>query len=152
MGKSSATWPGVCSQEEMLRDDVERVERLIQRGHETIVTHKPNPHGVIGFHTLDSGFFSAWQSQCLNFVESRLPNNSPYAREFRDKIKHGYRGTVEAGIGILQSVKEDLQLSAIPPGTPPAQNPIELVCGICERLIIKSNLNNRRGAPRSCFL
>lgn len=115
-------------------DDVERVDRLIQKGHETLATHKPNPPGVIGFPTLDSGAFSAWQSQCLNFLESRLPNNSPYTREFRDKIKQGYRGTVEAGIGILQSVKEDLQLAAIPSGTSPAQNPLELLRGILRAL------------------
>ncbi len=114
-------------------DDIERAERLIQKGRETLATHSPNPPGVIGFPTLDSGAFSAWKSQCLNFLESRLPTNSPYTREFRDKINQGYRGTVESGIGMLQSVKEDLELSAIPSGTPPAQNPLELVRGICDR-------------------
>lgn len=114
-------------------DDIERVQRLIQKGRDTLATHSPNPPGFVGFPTLDAGTFSAWQSECLSFLESRLPSDSHYTREFRDKIKQGYTGTVESGIGILQSVKEDLQLSAIPSGTPPAQNPLELVRGICDR-------------------
>jgi len=124
-------------------NDLERVKRLIQKGHEVLSTHSPNPPGVIGFPTLDSGAFSAWQSQCLNFLESRLPHNSPYTREFRDKIKRGYRGAVKSGIGILESVKEDFETSAIPPEEA-ADNPVELVRVLCGRFhLIVRQLRSR---------
>lgn len=114
-------------------DDLERVERLIQKGHETLATYKPNSSGFIGKTTLDSGSFSAWKSQCFNFLESRLPPNSPYTREFFDKIKQGNKGTVESGIGILQSVKEDFELLVIPTRTPPSEEPLEHLRIICDR-------------------
>jgi hypothetical protein len=110
-------------------NDVEKVDRLIQKGNEVLATHHPNPPGVIGFPTLDSGAFSAWKSQCLNFLETRLPPNSPYTREFREKIKERYRSTVEAGIGIMESVKEDLGSSALEVGP----NPINLLRVLCDR-------------------
>jgi len=125
-------------------NDTDRVERLIEKGHETIATHCPNPPGVIGFPTLDSGAFSAWQSQCLNFLESRLPSNNPYTRAFQSKVKQGYRATVESGIGILQSLKEDLELSAIPSVTPLTHSPLDFIRSICDRFhIIACQIRSR---------
>ncbi|MDL1971522.1 MAG: hypothetical protein LWW94_11290 [Candidatus Desulfofervidaceae bacterium] len=89
-------------------NDIEKLEKLIEKGNEVLRTHRPNPPNVIGFPTLDSKAFSAWQTQCLNFLENRLPPNSPYVRAFKEKIQKGYQGTVKAGIGILEAVKEDL--------------------------------------------
>ncbi len=87
----------------------EKIEKLIQKGHEVLKTHEPNLPGVIGLPTLDSGAFSAWQTQCLNFLESNLPSGNSYVDAFRERIKQGHTGTVKAGIGILESVKEDLE-------------------------------------------
>ena len=91
----------------------EKVEKLIQKGHEFLKTHRPNPPGMIGFTTLDSGAFSAWQTQCLNLLESNLPSGNSYVNAFRERIKQGYTGTVKAGIGILESVKEDLETGVL---------------------------------------
>jgi hypothetical protein len=82
-------------------DDFEKIKRLIEKGHGVLRTHKPNPPEVIGFPTLDSGAFSAWQSQCLSFLEAKLSSNSPYVRAFQEKVKRGHTRQVKAGIGIL---------------------------------------------------
>ncbi len=90
-------------------NNIENIEKLIEKGQKVLATHIPNSPGVIGFPTLDSKAFSAWQTQCLKFLEKKLPSDSMYFHSFRDKVKQGYRGTVFAGIEILTSVKEDLE-------------------------------------------
>jgi len=128
-------------------EDLERVEKLIQKGYETLSTHKPNPPNFIGFPTLDSGSFAAWKSQSLSFLESRLPSNSPYIREFREKAKKEYKGNVEAGIGILKSVKEDLEMAVIQSSSSLKQNPIEILRGICDRfhLVVRQIRSRHNG-------
>jgi REase_DpnII-MboI len=122
---------------------VEKVEKLIQKGQEVLNTHRPHPPNVIGFPTLDSGAFSAWQTQCLHFLESNLPSGSPYVTGFQDKIKKGYKGTVEAGIGILKSVKEDLEAGDLG-GDEPAYNPMAFIATLCERFhLVARRLRSR---------
>jgi len=110
----------------------EKAEMLIQKGHSVLATHSPNPPGVFGFPTLNSGAFSAWKTQCLTFLERVLPSNSPYIRSFRDEIQEGYCGVVESGIGILKSVKEDLEADELEQRSAgPAA--IDRVVSICDR-------------------
>ncbi len=111
---------------------IEKLERLIQKGSEVLRTHRPNSPGVIGFPTLDSGAFNAWQTQCLSFLESTLPPNSSYVRTFREKVKLGYQGTVKTGMGILESVKEDFEVGDIG-SEEPVYNPLALISSICDR-------------------
>ena len=122
---------------------VEKVEQLIKKGHDVLATDHPNPPNFIGFPTLDSGAFSAWQTQCLNFLESNLPPGSSYLISFKDKIKSGHTGLVKAGIGMLQSLKEDLETGAI--GSEQSdQNPITGIENICKRFhLIARQLRSR---------
>lgn len=90
-------------------NNIKNVQKLIEKGQKVLSTHIPNPLGVIGYPTLDSNAFSAWQIQCLNFLEFNLPSDSVYFCSFRDKVEQGYRSTVFAGIEILTSVKNDLE-------------------------------------------
>ena len=94
---------------------IEKLERLIQKGSEVLRTHKPPSPGIIGFPTLDSGAFNAWQTQSLSFLESNLPPNSAYVSTFRKKVTQGYQSVVKTGIGILESVKEDFEMGDIGP-------------------------------------
>ena len=90
-------------------NNIDNVQKLIENGQRVLLTHIPNSPGIIGYPTLDLEAFSAWQTKCLKFLELNLPADSAYFRSFRDKVKHGYRGTVDAGIEILASVKEELE-------------------------------------------
>ncbi len=111
---------------------LEKLERLIQKGSEVLGTHMPSSPGIIGFPTLDSGAFNAWQSQCLHFLESNLPPNNSYVRIFREKVTQGYQGSVKTGIGILVSVKEDFEVGDIG-SEEPVYNPLALISSICDR-------------------
>ncbi|MBC8550702.1 MAG: hypothetical protein H8D23_13745 [Candidatus Brocadiales bacterium] len=94
-------------------NNIESVQKLIEEGQKVLDTHIPNSPGIIGYPTLDSKAFSVWQTKCLDFLELNLPTDSEYFRSFRDKVKHGYRGTVDAGIEILTSVKEELETKGL---------------------------------------
>ncbi len=93
-----------------------RLDKLIEKGEEVLKTHKPNPPNVIGFPTLDSGKFTAWQAQCLNYLTTSLPQNSSYIESFKSNVEREYKSSVEQGIGILQSIKEDADLGDIDKG------------------------------------
>ena len=121
----------------------EKVEKLIQKGHEVLKTHKPSPPGIISIKTLDSGAFNAWQTQCLNFLESNLPSGNSYVNAFRERIKIGSKGTVQAGIGILESVKEDLKTGDMG-GKQSNYNPLSILTNICERFhLVARQLRSR---------
>lgn len=122
-------------------DNIARATELIAQGHQVLLTHKPNPQNAIGFPTLDNGKFYAWKTRSLNFIESILPSTNPYCLEFKSKISKPYRGEVDAGIGILTSILDDLTQGFIETtndGAVPT-NPIQLVRTICDRfhLIVK---------------
>jgi hypothetical protein len=93
--------------------EIEKIDKLIEKADEVIRSHRPNPPNVIGFPTLNGQLFTAWQTQCLNFLEQILPPNNAYVQKFRDGIKQAYKGTAESGKGILQSVREDLLENSI---------------------------------------
>jgi hypothetical protein len=112
--------------------DKEKVESLIEKGMQVLQTDRPNAPGVIGFPTLDSKAFSAWQTQCLNFLETRLPASSPYTRTFKEKVQKGFTGSVKSGIGILESVKEDLETSEIQ-SDKVVETPVDKIRTICDR-------------------
>jgi hypothetical protein len=94
-------------------NNIDNVQKLIENGQRVLSTHIPNSPGIIGYPTLDLEAFSAWQTKCLKFLELSLPADSAYCRSFRDKVRHGYRGTVDAGIEILTSVKEELEAEGL---------------------------------------
>ena len=50
---------------------IERLQQLIQKGQVVLQTHRPNPPNVIGFPTLDSGQFTAWQTQVLSYLQTK---------------------------------------------------------------------------------
>lgn len=92
---------------------VERVEALIEKGDQVLATHKPNPPGVIGFPTLDSGAFAEWQTQSLSFLVNILGPDHVYVENFKRDVESGHRDIVKAGQGILRAVREDLTLGLL---------------------------------------
>lgn len=126
--------------------DIERVQKLIEKGSQVLATHRPNPPNVIGFPTLDSGAFSAWQTQCLNFLEAKLSASNPYSQSFKTKVTRGYTGSVKSGIGILESLKEDLEAGDIG-NVEPHYNPFHQIENVCERFhLVARQLRDRYDA------
>ena len=144
MDAESATWLKRSLSNGKIMTDIEKLQILIEKGHQVLSTHKPNPPGVIGFPTLDSQSFTAWQTQCINFLETKLPPNSSYVRSFVEKIKSGHQGTVKAGIGILQSVMEDLSSEYVNYIEEKQYNPIDPIINICDRFhLVARQLRSR---------
>jgi hypothetical protein len=86
-----------------------RLEGLIEKGLAVIQTHKPNPPGVIGFPTLNAGAFTEWKSQCLAAIRSMVGDVHTYAVQFEKCVERGFKNQVEAGIGILRALREDIE-------------------------------------------
>ena len=87
-----------------------RIERLLAKGSAVLKTHSPNPAGVIGFPTLDPGACAEWRTQSLALLTNLLGAKHVYVTSFEQATDDGgYTGSVEAGVGILKAVGEDLQ-------------------------------------------
>lgn len=109
--------------------DLEKLQTLIEKGLRT--------------NRLDSGAFSAWQTQCLNFLESKLSASSPYFQSFREKVQQGHTDCIKSGIGILEALKEDLEADDIALEGP-RYDPLQLIGNICERFdLIVRQLRSR---------
>jgi hypothetical protein len=87
---------------------IQQLDQLLAQATAVLGTHRPNPPNVIGFPTLDGGAFTKWQTQTLRFLERNLGAKDIYTERFRADVESGFKGSVEAGIGILRAVKEDL--------------------------------------------
>lgn len=126
---------------------IARLDSLISKGQSVLATHRPNPPNVIGFSTLDSGAFTEWRTQSLACLASLLGDSHVYVENFRAQIKQGYRGTVEAGIGILRATKEDLAAGDL--DNSPEQSPLLLIEQICSRfhLVVRQLRSRHNGRP-----
>jgi hypothetical protein len=89
---------------------IARLGQLIERGDQVIATHRPNPPGVIGFPTLDSGAFSEWQTQSLSFLTRLLGPGDTYVETFKEHADQGFPSSVQQGQGILRAVRGDVEL------------------------------------------
>lgn len=123
---------------------VVRLDSLIAKGQAVLATHRPNPPNVIGFPTLNSGAFTEWRTQSLACLASLLGDSHVYVESFKDQIKRGHRGTVEAGIGILRATREDLVTGDL--DNAPEQSPLLLIEQICSRFhLVVRQLRSRHG-------
>lgn len=87
-----------------------RIARLIEKGQSVLQTHKDNRPGVIGSLTLDHGLFSEWRSQCLTATARHRWSKSHHSVGFdKETRRSGYDFNAKAGIGILRSLREDIE-------------------------------------------
>lgn len=122
----------------------ERLKQLIEKGYAVLKTHVPNPPNVIGFPTLDSGSFTAWQTQVLNYLKANLPVDNQYILSFKENVDREYKSSVEQGIGILKSIIEDLELGLISSNKESKFDPINPLIRIFDKFhLIVRQLRNR---------
>lgn len=124
--------------------NTERLQQLILKGQEVLQTHRPNPSNVIGFPTLNSGKFTAWKTQVLSYLETNLPAESPYIKSFQENVTRGYTSSVEQGIGLLNSIIEDITLNFLTTDSEEKFNPINPILLIFDRFhLVVRQLRNR---------
>lgn len=93
--------------------ELEQTERLIKKGEAVLATHQPNPPNVIGFPTLNTADFSEWQTQSLSFIVNLLGSDHVYVQKFGSKVERAYKSSVNAGIGILKAIREDINTGSL---------------------------------------
>ena len=91
---------------------IDRLQQLIEKGESVLLTYRSNTR-VIGGINLDSGQFTAWQAQVLNYLQSNLPFNNQYIKSFQNNVTGAYRSHAEKGIGLLKSIIEDTCLNLL---------------------------------------
>lgn len=88
---------------------LKRLDALIEKADRVLATQHPNPPGAVGLPSLDAEAFSEWKAQSLTCLIDLLGTKQAYVETFREEIKRGFRGTVEAGKGILKAVRQDIE-------------------------------------------
>jgi hypothetical protein len=122
---------------------IKRLQGLILKGEAVLKTHTPNPPGVIGFSTLDSGPFAEWRTQSLSCLISLLGSGHVYVEAFQSQVKTAHRGVVQAGLGILNAAREDVLAGNL--DRAPELSPLLLIEQICSKFhIIARQLRSRR--------
>ena len=91
----------------------ERIQQLIEKGMSVKATHKPNSPGVIGFPTLETDAFFEWKTSAENLIARTAGESSSYYKNFLNHVKKGDRSHVDAGVGILKALNEDLQMGLL---------------------------------------
>ncbi len=87
-----------------------RIEALIKKGAEVLLTHKPNPPGFIGFSTLDDQAYAEWRSQALVCLTQVFGSTHTYRESFASQTESaGYQSSVEKGVGILRAALDDVE-------------------------------------------
>ena len=88
----------------------ERLVALIEKGEAVLLTHTPNPPGVIGFATLDDRPYTEWRSQASVLLTQVFDSGHTYAVSFRSLVEDGARiGHVKRGLGVLEAALEDVE-------------------------------------------
>ena len=129
--------------------NIERLQQLIQKGNAVLRTHRPNPPNVIGFPTLDSGQFTAWQTQVLNYLQTNLSVDNQYLLSFKKNVTNRYYSSVEKGIGILESMIEDIDLNLIKPEIEEKYNPLNYILNIFDKFHSVARVLRNRHDKRS---
>jgi len=129
---------------------IEKVQLLIEKGQKILSKVNPNTHKV---NEID---YYAWRTQCISFVETcSLPVQSRwnYSKDF-DSIVPGnnhfsysdlrYNIGIEKGIGILKSLREDLETVPVKAVIIYRSNPIDIIGNLCERFhLVSRQLRSR---------
>ena len=88
----------------------ERLVALTEKGEAVLLTHTPNPPGVIGAPTLDDRPYTEWRSQASVLLAQVFDPDHTYTVSFGSLVDVGARiGYVERGLGVLEAALEDVE-------------------------------------------
>lgn len=93
---------------------INRITQLIGKALEVKETHRPNPPNVISSVTLNKEVFSEWKNSVESFILKVAGENSHFYRNFQKEVKYESKNHVDAGVGILMSIRESIQQGDLP--------------------------------------
>jgi len=124
-------------------NDIEKVYHLTEKGREILKTSNPSSKYV------NKEYYYAWRAQCISFIYScSLVEKSRYvySQSFQKQCYFYEISHVNIGIGILESVKEDLETTSV---VDDKADPIKLVINLCERFHLVAHQLRSRHDNRS---
>ena len=87
-----------------------RIERLVAKGSSVLATQRrPHSPNVTYATSVNTGAFAEWRTQSLSLLTNILGAEHVYVASFERDVKGSITRSVEAGIGILKAVGEDLE-------------------------------------------
>ena len=86
-----------------------RLSNLIDKAQEVLATYYVTSR-VLGGPNLDTQLAAGWRTQALYALDQLIGQNNTYYENFRSNTEHyDQRGSVKAGLGILESLKADIE-------------------------------------------
>lgn len=90
---------------------IQRIGQLIEEAQEMIIFSKsPPPNVAASFRIIDKTNFSKWRNSTWNLIIQITGEDSHYVKSFLEQVIVEYSDQVDIGIGILKSLKEELEL------------------------------------------
>jgi hypothetical protein len=86
----------------------QRIDELIDKGAQVLLIDEP-PVNSHSHASQDYGAFIEWRTQALSFLTNLLKADHIYVTTFEKRVEKNYEKFINAGIGILKAVKEDIQ-------------------------------------------
>lgn len=88
---------------------LERIDYLVQKGTETKGRYISSPPNVIGGGHIEHTLYNEWKNSAENLIIRVVSEDSHYYRNFVERVKNPWPEHVEAGIGILKALKDDIE-------------------------------------------
>ena len=92
---------------------VERINQLIEKAERVKATEKHPPSGVIALPSLDGGAFFEWKTGAESLIIKITGEDNVYHKNFLQQVDLEYKSSVDAGIGILRALKEEIETGFI---------------------------------------
>jgi len=121
---------------------LEQIDRLIEKGTRVLATHRPSRQDWLGFPTVDSGAYTEWDAQSLSLLINLFGPDHVYVGKFKTKGTADLKSSVNAGIGLLNAVREELAQGGF--DKPEVTDSLSLVEQICTRFhLVARQLRSR---------
>ncbi len=88
---------------------LDRVIQLIEFAREVMTTRYTHEYSVAAADSVQSEMFSELRSSSLSFIKGLFKENHPFYTDFNKKVHLGHAYEIEIAIGILTSIKKEIE-------------------------------------------
>lgn len=88
---------------------LERIEHLLELAQKSLATRYTTEDSFFVHHWIKSESFNEFQAASLSFIMNLYGENHPYYIKFRESVKETKPHSVEAGRGIVNSIKTEVE-------------------------------------------
>lgn len=82
--------------------------RLLRRI-DALISHGQDVLSMAADAKVPAGEFVGWRARVATFLQQESGDHGMYTQEFLSHVRQGYANDVEAGIGIIQAVRADVE-------------------------------------------